>query len=75
MRITKSMLKAVRTKLVESQAALCATLAAGGGDALWAEHQRRFPYFVGGRPERNEELLRQLLYDDLTRAIPHHLVD
>ncbi len=78
MRITKSLLAKVRTSLIESQARLCAVIGAAGdkwGDALWEVHQRRYPHYVGGRPERDAELLRQLLYDDVNDAIPGHLTD
>jgi hypothetical protein len=75
MRVTKAMLHGIRSQLIEGQAKLCALLASGGGDALWQEHQVRHPCYVGGRPQRDEELLRELLYDDVMRAIPTPLVD
>lgn len=75
MRITKALLRDARSKLIESQARLCAILAAGGRDGLWAEHQLRYPHYVGGCPERTEELLRQLLYGDVMRIIPDLWVD
>jgi len=71
MRITKSWLRDVKRKLVESQAKLCGLLYADpSGSELWVEHQRRFPHYVGDKPGNSFELLRQLLYDDLERAIP-----
>lgn len=74
MRITKAMLQEARSKIIEGTAKLCAIYAAEGSEGLWKEHQKRFPYYVGGKPERDMELLRQLLYDDLMRAIPDYLV-
>jgi len=69
MRITKAWLRDTRRRLVESQARFCA-IAAAGRPALEAEHKRLFPHYVGPMPEGDYELLRQLLYHDLTLAIP-----
>lgn len=74
MRITKSWLKDTVSRLVESQAKLCA-LARQGDEFLTEEFKRRHPHFIGSPPNNPMETLRQLLYDDLKRVIPDVLTD
>ncbi len=74
MRLTKSWLKEVRSRITQSQAELCA-IAACGLEALQDEHRKRYPFYIGELPTNPHELLRQLLYHDLTRIIPDVLID